>query len=400
MCEEVGADAKEVERGLKSEGRIGPRAYLSPGAAFAGGTLARDLRFLVHRGEDVEVATPLLQGVLASNEVHKHWVREHVERLLTNIAYPIVTVLGLTYKAGTSTLRRSSAIELCLWLNQRGVCVRGYDPAVSRLPKELDGVVELTANALEALNGSHLAVIATEWPSFRNLRTGRCQCRACFSRAFSIRTTISRTYWTAIRASAISPPASMPLDCREGIAMSLRGRSAIITGSNQGLGFAIARRFVDSGASVLLAARDAERLRQAEAELNRYARPGQIVVSQAGDVVAAGGLSSHCQSSLETLPNLMILVNNAGVYGPIGRIEDNDWDEWVQATQINLFGTVLMCRAILPHLRATGLWQDHQSIRRRSNVAAAPLQCLCRIQGGGCALHRNAGRGSARTTSM
>src|SRR5205085_2833451 len=48
LCEVLGADAKEVERGLKSEGRIGPRAYLAPGAAFAGGTLARDLRARHH----------------------------------------------------------------------------------------------------------------------------------------------------------------------------------------------------------------------------------------------------------------------------------------------------------------------------------------------------------------
>ena len=46
ICEMVGADAKEVGRGLKSESRIGPKAYLSPGAAFAGGTLARDIHFL------------------------------------------------------------------------------------------------------------------------------------------------------------------------------------------------------------------------------------------------------------------------------------------------------------------------------------------------------------------
>jgi UDPglucose 6-dehydrogenase len=46
MCEQVGADAKEVERGLKSEQRIGPKAYLGPGGAFAGGTLARDIEFL------------------------------------------------------------------------------------------------------------------------------------------------------------------------------------------------------------------------------------------------------------------------------------------------------------------------------------------------------------------
>jgi UDPglucose 6-dehydrogenase len=170
LCEEVGADAKEVERGLKSEGRIGPRAYLSPGAAFAGGTLARDLRFLVRRGLDVDVKTPLLQGVLTSNEVHKNWVREHVDRLLTGIAQPVVAVLGLTYKPGTSTLRRSSAVELCRWLHDQGVRVRGHDPAVFALPPELSRVLELTPGPLDALNGAHLAIIATEWPSFRSLR--------------------------------------------------------------------------------------------------------------------------------------------------------------------------------------------------------------------------------------
>ena len=170
LCEEVGADAKEVERGLKSEGRIGPRAYLSPGAAFAGGTLARDLRFLVRRALDRDVKTPLLQGVLTSNEVHKNWVRERVDHLLRGIAQPVVAVLGLTYKPGTSTLRRSSAVELCRWLHDRGVQVRGHDPAVYALPPELNRVMELTPGPLDALNGAHLAVIATEWPSFRGLR--------------------------------------------------------------------------------------------------------------------------------------------------------------------------------------------------------------------------------------
>jgi UDPglucose 6-dehydrogenase len=170
LCEQVGADAKEVERGLKSEGRIGRRAYLSPGAAFAGGTLARDLRFLVRRGRDVQVQTPLLQGVLASNDMHKNWVRERVDQLLTGVEKPIVAVLGLTYKPGTSTLRRSSAIELCRWLYGRGVFVRGHDPAVDSLPPELDEVLQLISSPLDALDGAHLAVIATEWPSFRSLR--------------------------------------------------------------------------------------------------------------------------------------------------------------------------------------------------------------------------------------
>jgi UDPglucose 6-dehydrogenase len=177
LCEAVGADAKEVERGLKSEGRIGSRAYLSPGAAFAGGTLARDVRFLVDRGAAVGVGMPLFAGVLASNELHKGWVRERVAHLLEGVAEPVVAVLGLTYKPGTSTLRRSSSVELCRWLHGRGVRVRGHDPAVPELPEELGGVLELAAGPLEALDGADLAVVATEWPAFRGLGAAEVSAR-------------------------------------------------------------------------------------------------------------------------------------------------------------------------------------------------------------------------------
>lgn len=177
LCEAVGADAKEVERGLKSEGRIGPRAYLSPGAAFAGGTLARDLRFLAGRGRAAAVALPLVEGVLASNDVHKGWVRERAGNLLAGLESPVVAVLGLTYKPGTSTLRRSSAVELCRWLHEQGARVRAYDPEVEHLPVELDGLLELTVGPLEALDGADLAVVATAWPEFRALRAADLHAR-------------------------------------------------------------------------------------------------------------------------------------------------------------------------------------------------------------------------------
>jgi UDPglucose 6-dehydrogenase len=170
LCEAVGADAREVERGLKSEGRIGPKAYLSPGAAFAGGTLARDLRFLVACGRQAAVETPMLEGVLAGNDAHKAWVRERVRWALEGVDGPVVAVLGLTYKPRTSTLRRSSAVELCRWLHERGVRVRGHDPAVSRLPPPLRQAMELAPGPLEALDGADVAVVATEWPAFRELR--------------------------------------------------------------------------------------------------------------------------------------------------------------------------------------------------------------------------------------
>jgi UDPglucose 6-dehydrogenase len=170
LCEPVGADAKEVERGLKSEARIGPKAYLSPGAAFAGGTLARDVRFLTAFGRELRVDTPLLGGVLASNEVHKDWVRNKAIGLLDAAGEPTVAVLGLTYKPGTDTLRRSLSVELCQWMAGRGVRVRAHDPAVKQLPEELRPVITLSPSVRDALAGADLAVVATEWPEYRGLK--------------------------------------------------------------------------------------------------------------------------------------------------------------------------------------------------------------------------------------
>lgn len=169
LCEKVGADAKEVERGLKSEGRIGPKAYLSPGSAFSGGTLARDLRFLAGFGRRYDVATPLLDGILASNETHKSWTRDQVSRLLVGVAHPVVAVLGLTYKPGTDTLRRSASIELCQWMRQQGYRVKAHDPAVRELPEELRLDIELCQSPRQALTGADLAVISTQWPDYGGL---------------------------------------------------------------------------------------------------------------------------------------------------------------------------------------------------------------------------------------
>ncbi|EQD40130.1 UDP-glucose 6-dehydrogenase, partial [mine drainage metagenome] len=142
VCEMVGADAKEVERGLKTEQRIGPKAYLSPGVAFAGGTLARDIEFLKVVSQEHQLSIPLLESVKTSNDQHKGWVRHKLKALFPNLNGVVIVVWGLTYKPGTDTLRRSLAVELCDWLIEQGAKVRVHDPAVKELPLEWNGLVQ------------------------------------------------------------------------------------------------------------------------------------------------------------------------------------------------------------------------------------------------------------------
>lgn len=169
LCEKVGADAREVERGLKTEGRIGPYAYLKPGGAIAGGTLARDVNYLMQVGEKSGVATPLFSSLLESNRKHKHWACFRLLDVMQSLKGKTITALGLTYKAGTDTLRRSSSVEICQWLSQQGARVVAYDPAVSSLPPALNQLIEIKPSLADALAASDAAIVATEWPEFVNV---------------------------------------------------------------------------------------------------------------------------------------------------------------------------------------------------------------------------------------
>ena len=112
ICEQTGADAKEVERGLKTESRIGPKAYLKPGVAFSGGTLARDINFLMKLSDKHKLPSYLIKAVNDSNAFHKKWIERKCSQFLGSLKKKTIAILGLTYKPGTDTLRRSLAVEL------------------------------------------------------------------------------------------------------------------------------------------------------------------------------------------------------------------------------------------------------------------------------------------------
>ncbi len=170
ICERVGADGAEVARGLKSEQRIGPRAYLSPGDAFAGGTLARDIVFLGALAEREGLPSGLVAGVRESNAAHRGWARRTLETHFAHggVAGRRIAVWGLTYKPGTSTLRRSSALALCDWLTEAGATVLAYDPAIHELPPTHAATL-LAPDPLSATRDAEALVVSTPWPEFREV---------------------------------------------------------------------------------------------------------------------------------------------------------------------------------------------------------------------------------------
>lgn len=136
--------------------------------------------------------------------------------------------------------------------------------------------------------------------------------------------------------------------------MILKGRGIIITGASQGLGVSIAEVCVREGAHILICARDSGLLNHTRQQLAAKAAPGQQVVAIGADVRRADDVLRLFAAASASLPNIQGLVNNAGVYGPKGLLEDVAVDEWWSAMEVNVLGVVRTCQQVLPVFRKQG----------------------------------------------
>jgi len=131
--------------------------------------------------------------------------------------------------------------------------------------------------------------------------------------------------------------------------MQLAGHNAIITGASRGLGREIARALWRQGASLLLVARSGDTLtalqRELAAQKSASAQSAHIL---AVDLAAEQAAPRIAQEARSLWRDLHILVNNAGIQGPIGKTWENDWAEWTATIQVNLLAPVALCRACVP----------------------------------------------------
>ena len=170
----VGADAVKVVEALRLEGRVSPRAPLLPGLGFAGGTLARDMKVLRRLGAEHGFEAPLVNGILRTNELQNRMVVRRIEQHYGSLDGLTAGVLGLTYKPGTSTLRRSAAIEMIEAMAAAGARVKAYDPKAD--PAEVAahlGSFTRCDSPYEAAEGSDALVLVTPWPEFKALDYAR-----------------------------------------------------------------------------------------------------------------------------------------------------------------------------------------------------------------------------------
>ena len=132
---------------------------------------------------------------------------------------------------------------------------------------------------------------------------------------------------------------------------TLIGRTTIVTGGNQGLGKAIAQAFIVAGSHVVICARDETLLRSTCKEFEHLLSTDQRLTFHTADISRESDVNKLVEKVLEEHGNVDVLVNNAGVYGPKGCLEENDWLEWKRSIEINLFGPAFLCRTLVPHFK-------------------------------------------------
>ncbi len=174
LCDEVGADAVQVAAALRHDERIGPHARIEPGGlGFSGATLARDVKVLRHLGEACGCEPLLLDAVWYVNERQKGLVARKLKKLFGDVRGRRLGVLGLTYKAGTSTLRRSVALEVIRELVELGAAVKAFDPKANLAEVPQQAGFELSPDAYSAAKDSDALILLTDWPEFRALDFAR-----------------------------------------------------------------------------------------------------------------------------------------------------------------------------------------------------------------------------------
>lgn len=129
--------------------------------------------------------------------------------------------------------------------------------------------------------------------------------------------------------------------------MKLKDKIIIITGGGRGIGRTMALEFAREGAKVVAVSRTA---RECEAVAGEIQSNGGMAIAQRCDVSQIEEVKRLIHGVVKGFGKVDVLVNNAGIYGPIGKLFEADLNHWKKALEINLFGTVLCTHQVLPYM--------------------------------------------------
>lgn len=170
LCETVGADVVAVAEGMKTDRRIGKKAFLNAGPGYGGSCFPKDVSALVKVGNEHGSDLSLLRQVIEVNEKQHHRIAEKVLKLVPDLKGKKIAVWGIAFKAGTDDVRKSPALCILNKLLNRGAeGIVAYDPvAFENAKKEIPGLA-MASSPQAAAEGADCLLVLTEWPEFKDL---------------------------------------------------------------------------------------------------------------------------------------------------------------------------------------------------------------------------------------
>ncbi len=168
LCEQVGADVREVAKGVGLDSRIGPK-FLEAGVGYGGSCLPKDIKALSTLMKDNGLRPRLLEAVDRINEEQKLLILKKTKALLTTLKGKKVAIWGLAFKPGTDDIREAPSVGIIKELLKAGAGIQAFDPAAEANAKILFKEVTFSENPYSVLMGCDALIILTEWQEFKEL---------------------------------------------------------------------------------------------------------------------------------------------------------------------------------------------------------------------------------------
>ncbi len=168
IAEVAGADVVALSKAIGYDERIGNK-FLRSGIGFGGGCLPKDIRGFISRAEELGVGQALsfLKEIDGINNRRRQRVIELAKQELGELSGQKITVLGVSFKPNSDDLRESPSLEIARSLAQAGAVVTVTDPKA--LPGLSDSQLSKVSDVDQALRGSELVILGTEWDEYRRL---------------------------------------------------------------------------------------------------------------------------------------------------------------------------------------------------------------------------------------
>lgn len=166
FAEKMGANIKDVAKGMKLDKRIGSKAFLNAGLGYGGSCFPKDVKALLHMVNEQGLSHEVLEKTEEINATQRTRAVERITKRLGKLKDQTIAVWGVAFKPNTDDIREAPALDIIESLVKAGAQVKVFDP-VAELPESLASKVQVSDSAFEAAIEADALIVVTEWNEFR-----------------------------------------------------------------------------------------------------------------------------------------------------------------------------------------------------------------------------------------